>query len=269
MEGGVDLLADAGFSGDEMTALIEQAMLNPAPLDTGSGGAGSDGDGDGGGDMLPAAVAREAAGLGIRAELLKLGVPLDRWPPAAPRARSAGEPLRLLSVGSLNRVKDHRTLLHALAHLRVSGVDARLACVGEDLQGGTLERLAAELGIAPAVRFHGFVPHAELRCYFDNAHVLVVSSRYEGDPIAALEGAVAGLAVAGTAVGHLQEWAPRAAVMCEPGDAEGLAAVLGRIAADDTERLRLAHAALAIALHHDADRAAARVLEHYRGMARV
>jgi hypothetical protein len=57
--------------------------------------------------------------------------------------------------------------------------------------------------------------------------------------------------------------------MCEPGDAEGLAAVLGRIAADDTERLRLAHAAQAIALHHDADRAAARVLEHYRGMARV
>jgi glycosyltransferase involved in cell wall biosynthesis len=149
-------------------------------------------------------LAREAAGLGIRAERLTLGVPLDRWPPAAPRARSAGEPLRLLSVGSLNRVKDHRTLLHALAHLRVSGVDARLACVGEDLQGGTLERLAAELGIAPAVRFHGFVPHAELRSHFDNAHVLVVSSRYEGDPIAALEGAVAGLAVAGTAVGHLQ-----------------------------------------------------------------
>jgi glycosyltransferase involved in cell wall biosynthesis len=214
-------------------------------------------------------LAERARQLGFAAERVTLGVPLDRWPASAPRARAPDEPLRLLSVGTLNRVKDHAVLLHALVALRRRGVDARLACVGEDLMQGALDRLAAELDVATAVHFHGFVPHAALRSHFAAAHTLVVSSRWEADPIAALEAAVAGLAVVGTNVGHLREWAPDAAAVCDPADPDGLAELLSRIAFDDAERLRLAHAAQARALRHDADRAAARVLELYREVAHV
>src|SRR5690606_32415121 len=63
-------------------------------------------------------LARLAAREGIAAETVPLGVALDRWPPAAPRARAVGAPLRLLHVASLNRVKDQPTLLRALALLR-------------------------------------------------------------------------------------------------------------------------------------------------------
>jgi glycosyltransferase involved in cell wall biosynthesis len=214
-------------------------------------------------------LAQRARELGFATERLTLGVPLDRWPPAAPRPRSADEPLRLLSVATLNPVKDHAGLLHALAELRRRGVDAQLSCVGEDLMHGALERLAAQLGITPHVHFHGFLPHPQLRPFFDAAHALVVSSRYEADPIVALEAAIAGNAVVGTAVGHLREWAPEAAAVCDPGDSVALAGILARMAHDDAERLRLAHAGQARALRLDADSAAARVLELYQEMAHV
>src|SRR5690606_8407778 len=115
-------------------------------------------------------------------------------------------------------------LLHAIAMLRTRGTDLRLDCFGEDTLGGEVQKQAARLGLDRVVHFHGFVPHARLRGLVERGHALVVSSRHEADPIAALEAAVAGLAVVGTAVGHLIEWAPEAALTCDPGDASGMAA---------------------------------------------
>jgi glycosyltransferase involved in cell wall biosynthesis len=212
-------------------------------------------------------MARRAEELGFDAERLTLGVALDRWPVRAPRTRPAGRAFRLLSVGSINRVKDHTTLLRAVALLRARGVDICLDCVGEDTLGGAAARLAAELGLDQVVRFHGFLPYDALRARFEDADALVVSSRHEADPIAALEAAVAGLAVVGTAVGHLTEWAPDAALICEPANAAALAAVITAVVHDESLRLRLARAAQARAVDNNADRAADRVLALYHELA--
>lgn len=201
--------------------------------------------------------------LGFAAERLTLGVPLDRWPLRSPRARNAATPLRLLSVGTLNRVKDHATLLHAIARLRARGVAVRLDCVGEDALGGAVAAIADELALGETVRFHGFLPHAALRARFEDADALVVSSRFEADPVAALEGAIAGLAVVGTSVGHLVEWAPDAALVCAPGDADALASCVELIAHNEPRRMSLARAAQTLAVAHDADHAAERVLSLY------
>jgi glycosyltransferase involved in cell wall biosynthesis len=212
-------------------------------------------------------MARRAEELGFDAERLTLGVALDRRPVRAPRTRPAGRAFRLLSVGSINRVKDHTTLLRAVALLRARGVDICLDCVGEDTLGGAAARLAAELGLDQVVRFHGFLPYDALRARFEDADALVVSSRHEADPIAALEAAVAGLAVVGTAVGHLTEWAPDAALICEPANAAALAAVITAVVHDESLRLRLARAAQARAVDNNADRAADRVLALYHELA--
>ena len=68
-----------------------------------------------------------------------------------------------------------------------------------------------------------------------------------------LEAAVAGVPTVGTAVGHVADWAPDAAVAVPVGDAEALADVLARLARDEAERLRLAEAAQTRALACDAD----------------
>jgi glycosyltransferase involved in cell wall biosynthesis len=57
----------------------------------------------------------------------------------------------------------------------------------------------------------------------------------------------------GTRVGHLAEWAPHAALVVDPGDAAGLAALIARVAADEDMRLQLAGEAQRRALAEDAD----------------
>lgn len=205
-----------------------------------------------GADALTAAsrpILDQLAALGRTGKRLPLGVDLDVWQPLPPRAREAGEPLRLVQVASLNRVKDQPCLLQALAQLP----GAELDLIGEDTLHGEIQALAARLGLAGRVRFHGFMTQAQLRPLLARAHLHVITSRHEAGPLAVLEAAVLGVPCVGTAVGHLGEWAPQAARVVEPGDALGLAALLAGIAADEAARLRLAHEAQRRALAEDAD----------------
>jgi glycosyltransferase involved in cell wall biosynthesis len=206
-----------------------------------------------------------AARLGIIAELLPFGVALDQWPPRKPRP-GIGSPARLLHVGTLNRVKDQHTLLLALAELRRTR-DFAVDIVGEDTLDGEIQALAAKLGLQDVAHFRGYVTHGELRPFFDAADLLVLSSRHEADPIVALEAAVAGLPVAGTAVGLLAQWAPAAARAVPPQNPVALAEAIRALLDAPEERMRMAQRAQAIALAHDADRWAQRVLECYAMLA--
>jgi glycosyltransferase involved in cell wall biosynthesis len=206
-------------------------------------------------------IVRQARALGIRAERLPHGVALDRWPPRPPRPRSPGEPARLLHVGSLNPVKDQETLLRAALRLREMGTPFRLDVVGHDTLGGAVQRRAAELGLGGGgaggadgpVHFHGFLTHAGLRPWMERADLLLVTSRHEAGPLVLLEAAVAGVPTVGTAVGHLTEWAPDAAVAVPVGDPVSLANETAALLHDEERRLTIAAAAQARALREDAD----------------
>lgn len=213
---------------------------------------------------VPSAAMQAAAeALGIRAERLPWGVALDRWPPCPPRPRRPGAPARLAHVGSLNPVKDQRTLLHAAKILVKQGIAFRLDVVGEDTLNGALQRLAVSLGIEQFVQFHGFLVQDQVRKIVVEADLLLVSSRHEADPIVALEAAVSGTPVVGTAVGHLADWAPEAALVVPPGDAEGLAKAIHALLEDEPRRLAIAAAAQALALGEDADWSSKQLLALY------
>ncbi|MBB5885397.1 glycosyltransferase [Xanthomonas sp. LMG 8992] len=190
--------------------------------------------------------------LGIAAERVPLGVDLRAWPPRPPRTRGDG-PARLLHVASLNPVKDQATLLHALAALARTDVDFRIDLVGVDTLDGAMQRLVATLGLGERVRFLGFKTQRELRPLVETADLLVLSSQHEAGPLVLLEAAVAGVPTVGTAVGHLQEWAPSAALAVPVGDWAGLADALRQVLSDDELRLRLAWAAQCRAVREDAD----------------
>jgi glycosyltransferase involved in cell wall biosynthesis len=214
------------------------------------------------------AVVRAAAEIGVRAERLPLGVALDRWPVALPRARDPGRPARLIHVANLSPVKDQPTLLRALRRLLDDGRSFHLDVVGGDTTGGRVHALAGELGLGAHVTFHGFLPHPELRPLVEGADLHVFSSRWEADPIALLEAAVAGVPTAGTRVGHVLEWEPEAAVAAPVGDAAALAVAIGALLDDEARRLAVARAAQARATANDADWSARRVLELYGGLIR-
>ena len=76
---------------------------------------------------------------GVEAQRLPLGVDLRRWPLRSPVRRSSGEPVRLVHVASLNRVKDQPTLLRALRLLADGGRDFHVDVVGEDTLDGRIQ----------------------------------------------------------------------------------------------------------------------------------
>jgi glycosyltransferase involved in cell wall biosynthesis len=195
--------------------------------------------------------------LGITARRLPLGVDLSAWPRREPARRDMNAPARLIHVGSLNRVKDQPTLLRALATLVESGVAFEMDIVGEDTLQGEVQALAARLGLAGRVRFHGFLTQRLLRSLVESAHLMILSSRHEAGPYVLLEAGVAGVPTVGTAVGHIAEWAPQAAIGVPVGDSAGLARAVGEMLTDEDLRLRIARAAHERAIAEDADHTAA------------
>lgn len=204
-----------------------------------------------------------ARSVGVDALRVPLGVALDRWPAAPPRRRDPARPIRLLQIASLNRVKDQPTLLAAAARLRDAHMPFTLDIVGEDTLDGEIHRAVSALKLEDCVRLPGFQPQAKLRDRVDQADLMVFSSLSEGAPIAMLEAAIAGVPTVGTAVGHVAEYAPEAAIAVPRRDAGALAAAILRLAGDEDLRLRLANAAQARALAEDADFTASAFLDLY------
>jgi glycosyltransferase involved in cell wall biosynthesis len=68
-----------------------------------------------------------------------------------------------------------------------------------------------------------------------------------------LEAAVAGVPTVGTAVGHVAEWAPHAALAVPLRNPEALARATLTLLGDEERRLTLAREAQRRALAHDAD----------------
>ncbi|MGB6354478.1 MAG: glycosyltransferase family 4 protein [Steroidobacteraceae bacterium] len=193
------------------------------------------------------------ARLGIAATRLPLGVDLNAWPPCAPVRRDSGMPARLIHVASLNRVKDQPTLLRALASLSTSGLQFEMDIVGEDTLQGETQALAARWELSGRVRFHGFLPQRQVLTLIRQAHLMIMSSRHEAGPLAVLEAGVMGVATIGTAVGHIAEWAPHAAVSVPVGDWAALARGTSQLLLDEDLRLRIAQAAFRKATEADAD----------------
>jgi glycosyltransferase involved in cell wall biosynthesis len=182
--------------------------------------------------------------------VIPIGIDASVFPTAT---RVEGPPWRLLRVASLNSVKDYPTLLHAFALMAGRGLDVHLDVVGEDTLDGSVQALTRALRLESRVTFHGFQPTDQLAAFYARAHVHVVSSRHEAAGVVTLEAAATGLVTVGTAVGYVADWHPDRAVAVPVGEANALAAAIIDLLQDPPRRQRLASAARAWTLAHDAD----------------
>jgi glycosyltransferase involved in cell wall biosynthesis len=132
------------------------------------------------------------------------GISLEPFAEAELHPYAAREP-GLVMVARLSRQKDHATLLQALALLGARGLRPVLTLAG----GGKpearrhLEVLADSLGISDQVRFLGVCKDVPALLLANK--VAVLSTHYEGMPLALLEGMAAGCAVIGSDVPGVRE----------------------------------------------------------------
>jgi glycosyltransferase involved in cell wall biosynthesis len=160
-------------------------------------------------------------------------------PPAGPRGH--GGPMRVVTVGSLDRQKGHDVLLEAA---RRSAGDWELTMIGTGPQLGPLRSIAA--GLPPGrVRFAGWVE--DPRALLEAADVVCMPSRWESFPYAALEACSRARAVVGSRVDGLDEIIAdgESGILVAPEDPGELAAALDRLAASPELVARYGEAAYA------------------------
>lgn len=129
------------------------------------------------------------------------GVDSTVFRPGTPGERAEGGDFRILFVGRLHELKNIDLLFKAAAGLREEGVAVRLDLVGDGPQRPELEALAAALGIADRIGWHGWRSKEEVAALYRTASCFVNPSRYEGMPNTVLEAMASGLAVVASDVG--------------------------------------------------------------------
>lgn len=162
----------------------------------------------------------------------------------APCARgSAGSPVRLLSVATLNPGKGHDTLLRALAAVVHRGW--HLTCAGNltrhPATTHSVRTLTRDLGMDDRVSLVGELDAGALADCYDAADVFVFASRQETYGMAVAEALARGLPVVSTATGAIPDLVPSEAGLLVPPDNTGaLTEALSRVIGDAGLRAQLA-----------------------------
>jgi len=167
--------------------------------------------------------------------------------------RSWEGPLRLLSVGRLDREKNPLLLAEVLAGLRARDERWHLTVAGEGPLTGALERRAVELGVADALELRGYIPYGpDLRSLYTSSNAFLHVSHTEGVPQVLLEAHSAGLPIVATAVGGVAEALGGGArgLLVPPADASAAVEALERLRGDEGLRRNLVEAGLDYASRH-------------------
>jgi glycosyltransferase involved in cell wall biosynthesis len=146
----------------------------------------------------------------------------------------------LITLGRLQAVKGHDVLINAFCAVSERFPEWTLVICGEGPERPRLERQVVALGLHHRVSLPGRV--AEVSTVLMHADIFVMSSRYEGFPMAVLEAMVAGLPVISFACNGPAEIIRDGidGVLVPPMDVDALSAAMARLMGDESERQRLA-----------------------------
>ncbi|MBW4593971.1 MAG: glycosyltransferase family 4 protein [Brasilonema angustatum HA4187-MV1] len=147
---------------------------------------------------------------------------------------------RLLFVGRLAAAKGLPILLESLVTLRRSHPDIILTVVGDGPDRQNLELLTTQLGLNQNVNFVGYKSQAEVRNYFQQTDIFVMSSFAEGIPVVLMEAMAAGVPVVATQIAGVSELVEDGVngYLVPPGDTVSLTQRVEKLLND--EKLRAA-----------------------------
>ncbi len=189
---------------------------------------------------------------------------------------ASDEPVKVVFLGRIGDRKGAFRLLAAWAQLGLeprSGADrgksATLTIAGD----GEIDRarqLIRELRVEDTVELQDWLSQEQVGGLLDRAHVLVLPSRNEGQPMAVLEAMARGLCVIASDVGGLPEMiGSGCGAIAPPDDVDAIAAALRLVIEDQEVRTGYGNAAYArIGTQFDSSIVAQRIDELYREVSR-
>lgn len=131
------------------------------------------------------------------------GIPIPDLAGGVVSGRKVGSPWRFICVANLTKPKNHAALIEQFAILARQGVCAELWLVGEGELRGDIEEMLVRHGLEGRVSLLG--RRSDVPALLRQADGFVLSSFWEGMPIAVLEAGAAGLPVIATPVGSLPD----------------------------------------------------------------
>lgn len=162
--------------------------------------------------------------------------------PAPLATPSAGGPLQLLCVATLNPGKGHKMLLEALAATPTR--DWHLTCAGSlDRSPATVADVTAlleQLELGERVTLAGELSQADLDDLYQQTSLFLLATYKETYGMAVAEALARGIPVVSTDTGAIAELAGDAGLIVPPGDAPAFRAAAARAVGDSALRARLA-----------------------------
>lgn len=167
-----------------------------------------------------------------RCLVLLNAIELAEFPPDPQRRESTRAAMNApgnfiwLAAGRISPAKDYPNLLRAFARLRPQSHPTQLWIAGEDRRGiqPALQSLAHDLGIHGAVHWLGL--RRDLPALLDAADAFVLSSAWEGMPLAVAEAMAMAKPVIATNAGGVSELLADTGALVPPKDPEALATAM-------------------------------------------
>jgi len=119
--------------------------------------------------------------------VMHLGVDVPEFTTPTVAHPRRGHPFTILAVGRLHKVKDHALLVRACAQLQMSGVPFRCLIAGGGPERGRLESLIDACGLQDRVTLLGHIARMEMNSWYEQADLVVLTSRSEGIPLVLME----------------------------------------------------------------------------------
>jgi glycosyltransferase involved in cell wall biosynthesis len=173
-----------------------------------------------------------AGSLGVPAAKIRViacGVDVQRFRPREPQ--TANSTRYIVCVARLVPVKHLELLVRACDMLRRRGLEFRCVIVGEGRSRPMLEQEIRQHGLDARVTLIGALTQDDVRRWWQQATVGVLTSHSEGMPVCLMEAAACGVPVVATAVGGVPELVldGETGIVVAPGNVEQLASALQRL----------------------------------------
>ncbi len=135
----------------------------------------------------------------------RLGVEVPECAAVAAAGKSSLESFTILAVGRLHAVKDHAFLVQACARLERLGMPFECSIAGEGPERNKLESQIRHSGLERRITLLGHVARDSIHSLYDQADVVVLTSRSEGIPLVLMEAMARGKIVLAPAITGIPE----------------------------------------------------------------